>query len=387
MSPESTPARRVGLLVITAAVVFAVAVLLIGDRQNLFTAKNRYFIRLVTVSGLQVGSQVKLNGVGVGSVTKIVLPVDMRENLLQVWISVESRFAERIREDSVARIKTLGLLGDKYIELTSGSPAAETIPEDGEIPAAPQTNVEQLTEAGEDVMNNVLTISSQLSKILGRMEKGEGLLGEMTMNVEPQHKVTTELFETLASLKKVADDIEHGDGAVPRLIHDPELAEHLAGSVDRLDSFLTKTDEGKGLLPALIQDSEQKERFAHAVENLEHATQKLADVADRLESSDAFLGRLINDEAYGRQTTEELRRLLTNLGDVAEKLNKGDGSAARLINDPSFAQALEDIVVGVNDSKLLRWLIRNRQKAGIHKRYDDTRDQLEQQGTEPEKPR
>lgn len=387
MSPESTPARRVGLLVLTAAVVLAVAVLLIGDRQNLFTAKNRYYVRLVSVSGLQVGSQVKLNGVGVGSVTRIVLPVDMRENLLQVWISVESRYAERIRRDSVARIKTLGLLGDKYVELTSGSPATEVVPENGEISAAPQTNVEQLAAAGEDVMNNILTISSQLSKILGRMEKGEGLLGEMTMDVEPGRKISTELMATLTSLKKVADDIENGGGPVPRLLHDRELGDHLAGSVTRLDAFLTKTDEGKGLLPALIEDGEQKERFAHAVENLEHATQRLADVADRLESSDAFLGRMINDEEYGRQTTEELRKLLSNLSDVAEKLNKGDGSAARLINDPSFAQALEDIVVGVNESKLLRWLIRNRQKAGIEKRYDDTRKELEQQGIEPEKPR
>ena len=34
-------------------------------------------------------------------------------------------------------------------------------------------------------------------------------------------------------------------------------------------------------------------------------------------------------------------------------------------------------VVGVDQSKLLRWLIRNRQKAGIQKRYHDTRDELE----------
>jgi len=92
--------------------------------QNLFTAKTRYLVRLVSVSGLQVGSQVQLNGVNVGSVERIVLPVDMGENLLEVWISVDSRYEQRIRRDSVARIKTLGLLGDKYVELTSGSPPA-----------------------------------------------------------------------------------------------------------------------------------------------------------------------------------------------------------------------------------------------------------------------
>ena len=140
MSPETTAARRVGALVLAALAVLALAVLLIGDRQNLFQPKNRYFVRFVSVVGLRQGSDVQLNGVNVGSVERIVLPADTGENLLEVWITVDARYEQRIRRDSVARIKTLGLLGDKYLELTSGSPATEPIPEEGEIPAAPPTN-------------------------------------------------------------------------------------------------------------------------------------------------------------------------------------------------------------------------------------------------------
>lgn len=386
MSPEAASARRVGLVVLAAVAVIALAVLLVGERQNLFTAKNRYFIRLVSVHGLQVGSQVQLNGVNVGSVEKIVLPADMGQNLLEVWISVDSRYELRIRRDSVARIKTLGLLGDKYVELTSGSPAAAMIPEDGEIPASPQTNVEQLTQAGEDVMNNVVTISHQLAEILGRMERGEGILGELTTEVEPGRKVTTELLDTLASLRRVAEGIEKGPGALPRLIHDPALGDRLAGSVERLDGILAQAEGGQGLLPALLTDEAQKQRFVNAMESLERAAGRLAAAADRLESSDALLGKMINDEAWGREVAADLRKLLDNLGEVSEKLNRGDGSAARLINDPTLAESIEDIVVGVEESKMLRWLLRNRQKQGIEKRYRETRDQLEREGEAPERP-
>lgn len=67
--------------------------------------------------------------------------------------------------------------------------------------------------------------------------------------------------------------------------------------------------------------------------------------------------------------TEELRLLVRTLREVAEKLDRGDGTAARLLNDPSVAEALDDILVGVNESRLLRWLVRNRQKAGIAQRF------------------
>lgn len=386
MSPDAPAARRVGLLVLTAVAIVALAVLLIGDRRNLFHAKNRYFVRYVSVTGLQVGGQVQLNGVNVGSVEKIVLPTDTGANLLEVWIAIDARYEQRIRADSVARIKTLGLLGDKYLELTSGSPAAAVIAEYGEIPAAAQTNVEQFAEAGEDVMNNVVAISHQLATILGRMERGEGILGELTTEVEPGRKVTTEMLDTLAALRRVAETLDTGHGALPRLINDPALGERVAGAADRIDNFLVKAEQGQGLLPALLTDTEQRDRFTRTLENLERTTARLAGVAERLESSDAFLGRLVNDEAWGREVTGELHRLLTNLANVAEKLDHGQGSAARLLNDPTIAASIEDIVVGVDQSKLLRWLIRNRQKAGIQKRYHDTRDELERQGVRPEKP-
>jgi hypothetical protein len=41
-----------------------------------------------------------------------------------------------------------------------------------------------------------------------------------------------------------------------------------------------------------------------------------------------------------------------------------------LINDPSVYESINDILIGINESKMLRWLIRNRQERGIQKRVD-----------------
>ena len=61
-------------------------------------------------------------------------------------------------------------------------------------------------------------------------------------------------------------------------------------------------------------------------------------------------------------------------------MNRGEGTAGKLINDPSVYESVNDILIGINESKLLRWLIRNRQQSGIQKRYDT-------ESTKPRRPR
>ena len=93
-------------------------------------------------------------------------------------------------------------------------------------------------------------------------------------------------------------------------------------------------------------------------------------VAD-LNAGDGLLPRLMKDEALADELETELRGLLKELNEATEKLNRGEGTAAKLLNDPAVYDAISDILVGINESRMLRWLIRNRQKAGIRERYED----------------
>ena len=293
MSGDSRSAVRVGLLVMGALTLAGVAVFLLGEKQNLFRAKNHYYVRLASANGLQVGAAVQLNGVNVGQVVKITLPEDMGETQLQVRLAIDARYEQRIRADSQARIKTLGLLGDKFVEVTSGSPSAPAIAEEGEIPSAPTTNLEQIVSSGEDLMVNVLAISSQLAAILSRMERGEGLLGELTKDVEPGKKMTTELYATLGALRKAAEKIEGGKGPVPRLLGDEALGAKLASSVDRLDSILAKAESGDGVVAALLSDPAQKQKLERAFDSFERAAATVSKLADRLDESEALLPKLL----------------------------------------------------------------------------------------------
>jgi phospholipid/cholesterol/gamma-HCH transport system substrate-binding protein len=362
---------RVGLLVLAALIISALALFLVGEEGNLFAAKNRYYILFGTVGGLHEGAPVQLNGVKVGTVERIVLPEDAGAEMLEVHISVDRRYASRVRQDSMAKIRTMGLLGDKYVDLKSGSRKAAQIEPGGQIPAAAVTDVDRLIASGEDVVENVVAISHSLNNILDRMDRGEGLLGTLTSDPETGRKMTESVLATMESIQNLTHTVESGTGALPRLINDRALGERLALAVGNLETVLARAEKGEGALPALLNDAGTRQALDETLSSLNSAADSLAAIGEKLEDASGFLPRLLEDEAYGQRLGDELEQLIVDLREAAEKLNRGNGTAAQLINDPGIHDAVQDIVVGVNDSRFLRWLIRNRQKAGIRKRYEE----------------
>lgn len=380
---EERRAWKVGLLLVIALTLLAAGIFLIGEESNLFVRKNRYDIYFGTVGGLNEGNPVQLDGVDVGTVKRIVLPTDATSSKIQVTVEVDERYEERIREDSVARIKTLGLLGDKFVEVTTGSIDAEPVPPGGVIRAAAPTNVDRLIASGEDVMDNVVQISADLRDILHRMEQGEGLLGELTTESETGKRMTDAVIETMESVQRVAENIETGDGTLSRLIHDRELADRMTGSVARVESILTAAEEGDGLLPGLLHDPATREEYDATMAELRSTIGELEAFAAELREGNGLLPRLLEDEELGDEVTREIRELLDRLNSVATKLDEGEGTAGKLINDPSVYEAVQDVIVGVEESRLLSWLIRNRQKKGIEERYEEEREKLRQEDEEP----
>lgn len=375
---------KVGLLLLAALTVLAISLFVLGDKNNLFKSKIRYHVELSSASGLKHGNPVQLDGVDVGVVKKVVLPSDPRAATIRVWIEIDEDYANRIRgpqggralgrlePESKARIKTLGLLGAKFIEISSGSPRYPPIPADGNIPAAAPTNVDALLASGEDVMDNVVAISHSLNTILGRMERGEGLLGELTSTSESGSRLRDSLIGTSETLNRIAAKIETGEGPLPRLLNDKAMANQLGASLDRFESLLAKAEGGEGALPALLNDPGLKQNLSQTLATLNQTAQDLRKFSSEYEQGEGLVPKLVKDEEYGRRISGQLEQMIERLNDVSLRLSQGEGTAAKLINDPQVYDAVNDILIGVNESRFLRWLIRNRQKAGIKKRFEDT---------------
>ena len=103
MSPSPSSARKVGLLLLVALALGMAAIFLVGEKRNLFSRKSDYFIRFDSVPGLSAGSNVQLDGVGVGSVAAI----DLSENVEQNQIDRRRTRIGEPRERGLATLQEL----------------------------------------------------------------------------------------------------------------------------------------------------------------------------------------------------------------------------------------------------------------------------------------
>lgn len=369
---------RVGLVVLVALFAFAIGVFMVGKRASLFTRKVDYQIRFASASGLTAGNAVRLAGVTVGTVTDVALSEKPGDTTVTVQVNVERRMTSRIRADTRASIKTIGLLGDKYIELEGGSGASPEIPPGGEIAAAQEAGIEKLLAGGEGLLGDLTEIARSLKIILARTEKGKGLVGELTSDSERGRQIGSNLNQTLKQLSVTLEKINSGKSLAGKLIADEkygrENGQALSGAITSASKLFgklsTAMDKRDGALPALIADPDGKKKIYALIDNLSQAGVSLARVSSELDRGKGLLPVLLHDESFSQDFRRHLSNLAEHLDAVSAKLDSRDGTLGKFLSDPSLYDAANDIVVGVNESKLLKWLIRDRQKKGIKERYD-----------------
>ena len=370
---------RVGLVVLVALFAVMIAVFMVGKRANLFRKKLPFETRFESAEGVVAGNPVRLNGVTVGSVLEVILTPDPADRTVRVVYDVDRRAAPRLRKGTRASIKTIGLLGDKYIDLAGGTAEEPEVEIGGQIPAAPGAGIEKLLEGGGDLLTDLSAIARSLKNILGRTEQGKGFLGALTTESEESERLGNSLNATLASLTAVIRKVEQGKGLVGQLLIDEkygkETGESLRAALHSVQNLFAKIDSSlqsnTGVIPALLNDPEGKKKVYQLIDNLSVASTSLGKVVQQLEKGEGTIPLLLHDERTGKEITRNLREFSDRLNSIGRKLDEGTGTAGKLINDPALFDAANRLVVGVDESAFLRWLVKDRQKSGIKKEYHD----------------
>jgi outer membrane protein OmpA-like peptidoglycan-associated protein len=119
-------AFRLGIFIVTTLLILVAGVFLIGDKRLLFRHTYQLGAEFQNVAGLTNGADVQVGGIHMGTVKYISLPGSPRGKLT-VLMDLANSTKNIIRRDSVATIKTEGLLGNRYIEISFGSEKAPNI--------------------------------------------------------------------------------------------------------------------------------------------------------------------------------------------------------------------------------------------------------------------
>ena len=363
MSNEQRTFFKVGFFVMGSLAILAMLIFFIGEEQKFFLKMCDYTIQFTSVEGLEVGNPVKLDGVTVGRIRDIRLPESPGDRRITILVSVNKKYSQLIRSDSRARIRTLGLLGDKYIGITSGTLQATCVAPGEMIPSTQPMDMAKLFSSGEDTMDNLVAISANLREILEKINRGNS----------PINNVTQKASSNLDRLDRILSMIEEKQGTLGRLIADEafadEVFENLQDASGNLKSIsdIMKTDlQMDGTIWAeIMKNPSSGKQAVEMIRNISDISATLADIGRKLETKEeALLPRLLNDEKFAQNFIDDLKSTAKNLNSISQKLDRGDGSASLLINDPAIYDGIENVLYGINKSRFLKWLIQHERKKG-----------------------
>jgi phospholipid/cholesterol/gamma-HCH transport system substrate-binding protein len=195
---------KVGLFVLIGMVILFFIVFSIGD---IYVVKQGYHITTSFnfASGIGPSAPVRLAGVGIGEVEGVGLFYDEKEKRTKARVYVWVKDQASIEEDATVTINTLGLLGEKYLEIIPGTPGKKILKNGDEISGHDPIQMEKVTE-------ELKSLAESVSYIVDRLKKGEGTIGKLLTD--------DKLYNDLTSF---ADKLNSGKGTLGRLLTDDKI--------------------------------------------------------------------------------------------------------------------------------------------------------------------
>jgi phospholipid/cholesterol/gamma-HCH transport system substrate-binding protein len=226
MKSKKLTELKVGIFVVVILFLFGVGVFIIGSHQKYFQRQYTLWASFSNIQGLIVGAPVSLAGLTVGRVNAVIFPEDPRDKTIKVELKIKKGIQKRIREDSIASIQTMGLLGDKYVEISLGSPEKVILQDGDRITSAHPFDLLAYAAKLEEAIDVINTILIDVREISSQVRGGKGLLHAILYD-----PAGGELVNNLSSAAKSANNIvkkvERGEGTLGGIINDPTVYEDL----------------------------------------------------------------------------------------------------------------------------------------------------------------
>ncbi|GAB5521627.1 MAG: hypothetical protein RhofKO_38780 [Rhodothermales bacterium] len=251
---------RVGLLVITGIILFAVVLFGLASRSFLlsdtFTVKARYS----NVAGLQPGAAVHFQGVNVGRVENVQLPLAPGERI-EVAMAINEDARPLIRQNTQAQIKSDGLVGNQIIVLvTPAEPITALVEPGGYITGNDPFDLFAISDKALASVANFERAAMAFETIMQDIQQGQGTLGriiydpelydsfvrtsESTQTALDQLAQNTEAMvavvdQATSGVEAIITKIDQGEGSAARFLNDPELYEGLVSTTDTLGVIIS----------------------------------------------------------------------------------------------------------------------------------------------------
>lgn len=288
---------KLGAFVLIGIVLFFTAIAFMGKQGTMFNKTFTVSAVFKNVEGLKDGDAVWLSGVRIGIVKKVSI---IDEGRVIVSLSLRERQNEFIKKDATATIGSDGLVGNKIVVIRPGT-ARQIIHDEDTINSFSPTDTQELFNLAKDVGTNTKSITEDLKLITAKLNKGEGIVGELIHEGE----LSTEVRQLINSLKMASQNTNRATADLQRTMHE--------------------INSGDGLLTKLIRDSTYVDSFEKTLANVKEVgenskviSSNLKNIITKMNNDDNAIGVLLADTTFAKK----LRKTLDNAQSASVKLDE-----------------------------------------------------------------
>jgi phospholipid/cholesterol/gamma-HCH transport system substrate-binding protein len=341
---------KVGIFVIGLTTLLLATVFVLGGSTEMLEDRYTLQAKYADVAGLKEGAVVRLAGWDVGKVKAINFSKSLNDQELTVEMSIMGRYKDRIRTDSEARIDTVGVLGDKYVSISMGSPGQDRLNHLDEIRTRAPLDFLGYTKKFEDILQNTASISRKFDLMLG----------------DEDEVAAARLGKSFEHMEDLLGEAREGDGLLHALVYDEQLAlsvnnilQNLERASANLADTTTEIRAGDGLANELIYGHDG----ATLAKELGDLAGALSGLTADLKNEDSVLHAMLY-EPNNAKMVDDLAATASSLRRTSAAIESGDGTLGLLAHDPSLYQDLRALMGGAQRNKLLRSYIRRTIREG-----------------------
>ena len=236
--------------------LFAVGLFLIGNRRMLFAESFEVYAEFTEIAALDNGAKVRVAGMDAGEVENIRVPAGPGAPF-RVRMRVRKDLHPLIRLDSVASIQNDGLVGNKFVQIDTGTEASPPVPDQGTIKSREPFDIADLMQAMSDTIGTVNTmlvdvkaeLEGALSAVAGVAKDAQALMDVVGQDVRAI-LASTERITT--DITAVVDGVRKGRGTIGRLVNDDTLytsIRNIMGDAERAVANVREaSEEAKGAI-------------------------------------------------------------------------------------------------------------------------------------------
>ncbi|SHG21818.1 phospholipid/cholesterol/gamma-HCH transport system substrate-binding protein [Flavobacterium micromati] len=246
MKQETGYQWKLGMFVIIGLVLFIGTIYFIGKQKNLFGSTFELNSKFKSVNGLEVGNNVRLSGINIGTIDGIEFLTD---SSVVIKLVIKDEVRKFIKKDAIASISSDGLMGDKVLTISAGKISKIVVEDNDNIVSKESVEMDDLLVSVKKSVDNAAIISTELATFSYNMNNGNGALSKL---------VSDEQFGN--SIKKTALNLEN--------------------STEEFKKFTTKMNDGKGALSKLVSDQRLGKVIDSSLTNVKTATKGMNEVIE-----------------------------------------------------------------------------------------------------------